>query len=60
MVFISLLRNYLNAIIEITFPDYLIAFWIKGGRFDFLKVQFQRAETILRILSRKQRGDGKR
>lgn len=60
MMFISILRNYLNAVIEITFPIYLIAFWIKGARFDVLKVWFQRAEIILRILARKQRGGGKR
>lgn len=61
MVFISVFRNYLNSIKNITFPNYLTGFWIKGGRFDFLKVPFLRAESIiLRILARKQRGGGKR
>lgn len=60
MVFISLYRNDLNSVKRITFPHYLIGFWIKGGRFDFLKVPFLRVESILRILARKQRGGGKR
>lgn len=59
MVFISVFRNELNSLKKITFPNYLIGFWVKEGRSDFLKVAFLRAESIVRILARKQRGGGK-